>query len=233
MGQYYKTAIGDNIYIPSGDKLMEHSWLSCQGRLYDLIKNAPKRVANIGDYTEFNDTDSAQYADEASSIWTHEKYEFAWGSKNYIKEGVIDEFEIRNEEGTRSKHAPHIGLLINHSRKEFLVMSRYVKASEALHYLSEKDNADEYSPRIVSPLTLLTATSNDKGGGDYHSGNAFSNECGRWAGSIIEYRPEESYVPIGYNDLAIVFIEDRDLKGEIRELPQEYKEAILKYEYNK
>ena len=235
MGQYYKTAIGDNIYVFLGVKLMEHSWMSCQGELYDLIKNTPKRVANIGDYTEFDETDSAQYADETAEAWTREKFELAWGSKSHIKEGVIGEKEFETYEEARANRqpAPSTGLLINHSKKEYLILSRYVKAATALHYLSETEETDEFSPRVISPLTLLTATSNDKGGGDYHSGNVFSDECGRWAGSIIEYRPEESFIPAGYTDLEIAFMEDRDLKGEMRELPQEYKEVILKYEYRK
>lgn len=226
MGQYYKTAIGDNIYIFLGWKLLEHSWLSCQGELYDMIKDTPKRIANIGDYTFFNENDSAQYADEMAKAWTLEKFELAWGDKSHIKEGVIEETYDKDGEKI-SKPAPHTGLLINHTRKEYLILSKYVKVVNAVHY--DKDN-DESRPRVISPLTLLTATSNDKGGGDYHSGNAFAHECGRWAGQIIEYKENELYVPTGYKELDIVFIEDRDLAKEMQDLKQEHIEAILKYE---
>ena len=60
-------------------------------------------------------------------------------------------------------------VIINLTRKEYIIFDTYYKRSVT---------DDGY---CLHPVSLLTSTGGDQGGGDYHEGHPYAQEVGRWA----------------------------------------------------
>ena len=206
MGQYYKFAVGNNIYTHAGTKLLEHAWLGCSANYFQLIKNHPQRVANIGDYTEPEDL---KCKDEETKQWLSNADRKAWDER--ANDGEIQEVD-----------GPLQGILVDHTNKLFITLSKYVKALREISCYAQD--------MFINPLMILTATSN--GGGDYDSDFPFSQFAGTWAGHVIEFLPTEETDNLqGYSELAITFAEFRDIGKQYRSLTKFELEAILKAHY--
>lgn len=67
----------------------------------------------------------------------------------------------------------NVKYLINHDKKQFADLSEY------------KDKSGDEG-WIIYPISLLTAISNDRGGGDYHENGTCFDKVGHWAGDLIE-----------------------------------------------
>lgn len=86
--------------------------------------------------------------------------------------------------------------IINHSKKVYLDCSDYYNRCERERW-------------CLHPLSLLTATGNGKGGGDYFGENR--EDVGAWAWDIISV---ENVIPVGcFNEVKYTFIDESFLEG--------------------
>lgn len=199
MGQYYKTVIiaeeSDSekkiVTIDNdcafadwiGLKLMEHSYLNNEwtDALAYLIYHHKARVAHVGDYAyEF-----PQYE------LTYNKYVIRtplnirniWGKDLYNKEGLLNRFDYSNK------------YLINWDKKEYINFDNW-----------KKNNKVSWSEDVyITPLTMLTALGNDRGGGDYHSPLPHAEDVGCWAWDCISI---EDQVPEGYIEEGTIYFKE-------------------------
>lgn len=207
MGQYYKLALGNHIFGHAGSKLMEHSWLGCQGALYDMIKDTPQRVANIGDYTEEDGTDCVEYPNDEALQFVHEGFKKAWQL-------------ARQSETYEETEAPHEGYLVNREKKEYISLKDFISIAKVFA------DSDKWGDDLIpSPLTILCASSNNKGGGDYYDKEIFAEYAGRWCGCLIEYTETE---PTEEFQLEIIFLERIFMKPNFNEYSKKQIEEITR-----
>lgn len=186
MGQYYKVAlkIGSermNIYRnEGGSKLTEFSWVG--NSLSDFIASRlfknKGRVAWVGDYAKMRDSDDNDTVVKninflcRNGILTIGKvnklYHSAWDIDLSNKWQVAD-FDFKGK------------FILNHDKRQFLDCDKYLQNSK------DKDGW------ILSPLAMLTAIGNGKGGGDFFSDDAeMMDNIGIWAWhklEIVDYKP--------------------------------------------
>ena len=191
MGQYYKQAFKNNgtIYTCSRKvkgvdremaKLMEHSWIG--NYLMDsvakyLYKN-PTNLLWVGDYADGNDeVGEATNNDVAyTDVWGEEmKNEF--------------EFELCKKFTYKGK------FLVNHTKKQYLDFTTYIKNCEVKPYWSNRK-------MCINPISLLTVIGNGRGGGDYCGMN--EDSVGYWKWDLISIEDEK---PEGFEPLNVSFIE--------------------------
>lgn len=194
MGQYYTTVIKpekdfeestifkiDNDCFESwiGVKLMEHSWLGCIWA--DLIAHTlykkKCRVAEVGDYA---------YEFPLYNVVQSKQFEDCLQCLDideYKKDGDFIKFDYYNK------------YLVNHDKKIYIDFNHYISKSK-----------DEYG-YIASPINLLCAQGNGRGGGDYYVCYPHFYDVGDWAWDLISI---EDKVPFGFLKSEIYFKEDSD-----------------------
>lgn len=192
MGQYYmpllRKAIGNKKYkdtafdahaFGNGLKLMEHSYVGnnfVNEIWYQLIGN-PCRVYWVGDYTEPGDARlSKKTVAKFKRIWRGNKgyYTIPFGSPELPR-------DVQTE-------WPY---LINHTKKEYVNVLNLGTMEQLYNY-------------TLSPLPLLTATSNGRGSGDYPDEFPGIEDVGSWAGDVLETTGNEDMFR-GYTEKKIVF----------------------------
>lgn len=186
MGQYYKVALkigneNTSIYENSNcRKLTEFSWVN--NRFSDFIASRlfknKGRVAWVGDYSEIRDDDDHDAEQKninflyRNGILTKGRvnslYRSAWQTERTNKWQVVD-FDFKGK------------FILNHDKRQFLDCDKYLQNSQ------DKDGW------ILSPLAMLTAIGNGKGGGDFYSDDSeMVDNIGIWAWhelEIIDYKP--------------------------------------------
>lgn len=177
---------------------MEHSWVGNDfvNAALSLVYNNAKRIAWIGDYA---DDPYEHMQDNYAKVMPYDEfmvyYTAAWesdGKKTHkISQGKFTKsdlsiFDIKT-----------VGMyLINHDLREYVDLADYVRDCS----ITQNDET-----WCINPLPLLTACGNDRGGGDFHSGNAGYEYVGAWAFAHIEYTSE---ISDGYTKKDYKFIED-------------------------
>ena len=194
MGQYYTALLlnQQNKYqffhphkYDNGCKLMEHSYL---GNFFPetvarSITEKPKRIWWIGDYSEPDDF--KRPTDKKAFNYYRSKEENDYSS--------AENHEWKELGDTK-------GFLLNHDKKVYIDMSKYGKTAPRA-----QKNDPEWDVKI-HPLPILTATSNQRGGGDYYGINM--DLVGTWAGDLLEIT--ERFPDANYKDITpeVVFQED-------------------------
>lgn len=146
---------------------MEHSWLSAGGNsmmnaVCNLLLNKPSIVAWIGDYSKYDEDNHLEGVKRIEESAYRKAYKDAWKEKNRIN--PMDHLELWSFDYQKYPY------LINNTKQLYVDFRRCLK---------ENDYNDGW---VVHPLSLLTATSNGKGGGDYNSNSRTDNELvGTWA----------------------------------------------------
>ena len=187
MGQYFKAVVADDLSLDtiaafasdSGNKLMETSYVGngFPGAVMDAITGTPKRVAWVGDYSDHEkDAGNGAVANLDAKKY-HGLYERAYDIAKR-GHGEYEDFE-----------APRF--LVNHTRKTFVDMAHRGR------------KADKWG-LTIHPLPLLTATSNGRGGGDYHGSHM--DLVGSWAFHLVS---AEDTVPDGYTEQVANFWDGR------------------------
>jgi len=202
MGQYYHALVIDELNnvaklsphdFDSYAKLTEHSWISNPfvNAAYSLIRNQRRRVAWIGDYS------LRPYAPEEDAYARALPFrEFA--ALYEIAQGESDVPSIKNSAFFRQDleclmyYTKHM-FLLNHSQSLYIDIADYIRRSI---------DAEGW---CLSPLPLLTACGNGRGGGDFFEGHSGIEHVGTWAFDWVEYI---DYVPGGYTELPVRFAED-------------------------
>jgi hypothetical protein len=204
MGQYYSVlVIDENNKVTkvspgtfrSFSKLTEHSWIGNPyvNAVYSLIRNRPRKVVWIGDYAidPFN-PDEDVYAQRISYAEFKTLYQLAHGENPSMEKGFFFKADLN------CLDYDTVGMyLLNHDRKSYIDIAAYIKASS----VPDSDNV----PWCLSPLPLLTACGNGRGGGDFYSQHTGYSDVGTWAFQVVEYT---DHVPEGYQKAEICFRED-------------------------
>ena len=202
MGQYYSALVIDeqnNVAKLSPDafdsyfKLTEHSWISNPfvNAVYSLIRNRRRRVAWIGDYSlePYNPEDNA-YARALPLREFADLYEIAQGESDLpsMKRSAFFRHDVEC-----LMHYTKGMFLLNHSRSLYIDIAEYIRRST---------DAEGW---CLSPLPLLTACGNGRGGGDFDKEHSGFEHIGTWAFDWVEYT---DHAPEGYTAFPVRFAED-------------------------
>ena len=197
MGQYYTTLVKakagnspmlkiDNESFDSwiGLKLTEHSWLGCvwADLLAYVLEKDVCRVAEVGDY-----------ADEYPLYYIAHGNQFSLENvdmDDYIKESDND---FADEEWTPFDYKDKY--LVNHDKELYVDFNEYIE-------LSRDSHGD-----VLSPINLLCAKGNGRGGGDYYEDFPNVDLVGEWAWDLLEITKE---APEEYAKFNIYFKEQID-----------------------
>lgn len=179
MGQYFIAYVRDKnkksgkaFRSNGGVKLTEHSWIGndFMQAICKMIYNTPSYVYWVGDYY-----DPAE--DEAKSEMSSDTvFVDFWRKK--VKE-ASDSFDISNK------------FLVNHDMKVYVNMNDYI---DMLTCGKMRDKG-----WVQHPLSLLTAISNGKGGGDYDEDGLNADAVGAWKGCLLEItdnKPSDDYTDV-------------------------------------
>ena len=202
MGQYYTALVVDEqnhvAKLSPGEfdslcKLTEHSWISnpFTNAVYSLIRNRRRKVAWVGDYSlKPYDPKEDTYAQALPFREFSALYEIAQGASDVpsLKRGVFFKQDIEClMYSTRGMY------LLNHSQSLYIDLKEYIRRST------------DTEGWCLSPLPLLTACGNGRGGGDFYEGHCGFEHVGTWAFDWVEYTAQ---VPDGYTELLVRFAED-------------------------
>lgn len=186
-----------------GAKLMEHSWIhskfirSVAGLLMEGQPWYKKHIAWVGDYTD-DDPMLTKFCKKCIK-----------GEKNikcpdYVK-AIVGECDGTYQQYYRGaktikptapsmKKLPLHHFIVNHTKKEFVDTSK----------CNVEDESKKHKLKwIIYPLSLLTATSNGRGGGDYNGKN--EEKVGTWVGDSISIELKK---PEGYAEMIPDFTEN-------------------------
>lgn len=169
MGQYYNAVIETN-----GNKEVFYHWVDGEYMLAKLLEHGywsnPFVLA------------------VASKLW-RTKGKLAWVG-DYAEPSDFnwnDAFEDSHAENVPKEDLVYNGFrlegkyFINHSKKMIIDLNKY---KELL-----KDVV-----MVISPIPLLTAVGNDKGGGDFHRGTGVGYDLiGTWAWDVVEITDQDVY----------------------------------------
>jgi len=202
MGQYYTAVVIDgNDHIQklwphnfdNGAKLTEHSWIGNNfvNAVYSLVWKRRHKVAWIGDYSDNPyDRDEDFYAASMTYLTFKRIYDFAYGETPSLALSAFfkKDLDCLNYD-TKGMY------LINHDRSEYIDIAEYIRRSSVM----EKDG-----PWCLSPLPLLTACGNGRGGGDFGEKCIGYGDVGIWAFQWVEYN---DHIPDGYEKASYRFME--------------------------
>ena len=205
MGQYYRPALIDEhgklgwllcYNYDNGAKLMEHSYIGNNfvNAVLSMIFRNHMKVAWIGDYsdTPIEDAYSRKIDEEKFQII----YSSVWGDGSDFK-------RIRPKVAHKLTCRMKNRYLVNHTQKLYIDFGRYTLENcwkESYKWQGKNRN----STWCINPLPLLTACGNDRGGGDFHSGNTGYDLVGTWAFDLIEYTDKKP----DYEEQIVHFRED-------------------------
>lgn len=228
MGQYYLFASVDRkeYFTPWNcnnlAKLLEHGYIATSSSLLllHLLETRWKntRVVVIGDYSE-------EYPDEETetlSVVIGETTFYHFVNKcytNIIPEGkhIVEKFEkISSREEILKFYENKV--FVSHTLKEYVDLDCQVKTH--LRYLQE----DYLS--MINPITLLLASGNGLGGGDYFEENPDYNLVGRFRFHRVGVYLKEEINLSSYKELIPCFVEIR--YNPYRIFPEKLKEILLR-----
>ena len=192
MGQYWcghlvpdsgkKQYIVDTDLWQSGMKMKEHYGIHSMPikAAFAIIDENPCRVGWIGDYGN-EDSDF----EIAPKWYGNDVYEACWSGDEENRRGMVygkEALPISDDWN------PSSGYLVNHDKRCFIDLD-----------VARHTCLDGYG-RSISPLPLLCAIGNGRGGGDYDGMNL--ELVGSWAYDLIE-RSDEA--PSGYVDATSIY----------------------------
>ena len=175
MGQYFMAMVKTpkakkfkNFYTwdsHNGAKLMEHSFFGNHytEAIVEMLVDKPQQVLWVGDYT---DIEEDSYKNPSKAFLLEECVKL-WNNENNEK----TPYEIY-------KDTHFYCYLVNHTKKVYIHLGDYF-----IQNVNYKKDSWDYG-WCIHPLPLLTATSNGKGGGDYHGIN--KELVGSWFGDTLE-----------------------------------------------
>ena len=186
MGQYYITGIRKQnnkrfkaYESDQGLKLMEHSYIGnfFMQFICKQIEDCPSYVIWCGDYFDPDediikaDCSSDTSGFDARLLWKHKSYEWEWHDD--------DTFDYKGK------------YLVNLDAKTYLSFDEYIETC-MLGKLRDPG-------WVVHPLSLLTANSNGKGGGDYYEEELNADVVGSWCDCLLvitSNKPDSSFTDV-------------------------------------
>lgn len=153
-----------------GHKLLEHSWLGTL--LMDAVAwklyERPMRLAWVGDYAKQNGEDDVAKVTGGKVV-----FEQVWGLQ---EEGEVSKtanpIPVARAFKTPKRFDYAGRCFVDFDKKEFISFDSYI-AKSTVNYCGWSG--------CISPVSLMTAVGNDRGGGDYHHNMPHFAKVGRWA----------------------------------------------------
>lgn len=182
----YKDTAFNAHHFGNGAKLMEHSYVGNNfvNEVWSQLIDRPQKVYWFGDYTEPGDAKltARQVAKFKRMLYKDKNkfYTIPFGSP-----AANDDIML------------HYPILVNHTKKEYIDIRHL------------RDRLEDLFDYTVCPLPLLTATSNDRGCGDYYEGHPGYEDVGIWAGDLIEVLKDTSGIE-GYTERKTIFKEENE-----------------------
>ena len=197
-----------------GAKIMEHSWWgnNLVNGVAQRIYNKKGRIAWVGDYTDdIMDKVVSNDGTEAPML-PHELYSKSLMAKDENGKYTKDDEGYRVElnqlpENVKAmevvKYNPNFSLdgkvLINLSKKEYLDLDKYKRRSTT---------DDGW---CVNPVSLLTSTGGDQGGGDYHEPLIDFDKVGMWAYDELIIKDKLPRYAKNFTEILVTFNEEREM----------------------
>jgi len=186
MGQYYHAVLERNgkrqvaMPVVNGDwqglKLMEHSWFrnSFMSVIAKKLLKKPTRVIWCGDYAEDVELQALNPELNLDNTYNSKK------AKGVTCKNI-------NLDILKGKY------LVNHDKKVYIDLDRYSLIAE------EFNKGTGWESYVANPISILTAVGNDRGGGDYYSGDRTTcfEHVGTWAYDLISI---ETKAPTDYKE---------------------------------
>lgn len=161
-----------------------------------MIEDSPKIVAWMGDYADSECGDPYEKKMPRGKLMR--LYEAAWGEDD-------DEFQIVPEPMQFEMDSKG-WLLVNHTQKLVLNLDDFIEKNKQIwKYYDREAHKDVETFYCMSPLPLLTACGNGRGGGDYYHSNPDYVKVGTWAFDLIELTQTK---PEGFEDVMYEFKEE-------------------------
>lgn len=182
-------------------KLTESSFIGNDfvNAVMGLINGNPRRVAWIGDYSD--DVYGDPYEKKISHDEFMRYYSIVW------EDGYEDDdaFVVTPEPMKFDRNSKG-WYLVNHTQGAVLSLDDFISHNSWVEKFRNYETGEE-EERLwcMSPLPLLTACGNGRGGGDYHEGQPDYEKVGAWAFDLIELTQEK---PEGYIDVMYGFKEE-------------------------
>lgn len=193
MGQYYIHVNVDKkqAYSPSdfgsGVKLTEHTWVGNRAiQVLDTLLRGEwrgDRVVVAGDYFEVEENESLGFKLVDVAL-----YDVDWQSPE------VEVAEANSKTVEKWEKQQQTGFYLNYDGKEAIDLSKLPE--------SEKWGNRSW---IMSPLALMIACGNGRGGGDFKTDNPGYDCVGRWAGDHVGI---EDKLPKGFDIIKPDFIEN-------------------------
>lgn len=159
--------------------------------MHSLIRGGRRKVAWVGDYSlEPYDPGEDAYARALPFREFAALYEIAQGESDFPS---IKRTAFFKQDVDCLMHYTRGMFLLNHSKALYIDIASYIKRST---------DAEGW---CLSPLPLLTACGNGRGGGDFYKEHSGFEYVGAWAFDWVEYA---DHVPDGYTELPVRFAED-------------------------
>lgn len=239
MGQYYQAVCLDRqekVESSGGLKLMEHSYLrnTTLLRVCELLSPGQPwhqtRLVWAGDYMDnglflpeevyVSEDDPTKVLDNLYTI-ADQQYPDLGFRGTFENEAAYYAMDWSEREALEMSYwerlrllEPQFIYLINHSKQEFVDLRRIrVKA---------------YGHRI-HPLSLLTASGNGRGGGDFWGLPQHQQYVGRWAGDVISVENAD-YDCYAFTEIIPAFKEESDLSHALGSSPTEQTLRHAQYE---
>lgn len=156
-------------------KLTEHSYFNnfLIDSVADKIHNHKAKIAWVGDY--------ANEPGDLDCTTADVDYEKCWGDKCLDRNEVHQALKLCKRFAYRNRY------LVNHDKGVYISFNDYRKNAKGKKW-------------VMSPISLLTAIGNQRGGGDYYGLN--EDKVGSWAWDEISIEDKKPY---GYTQLNIFF----------------------------
>lgn len=162
-----------------------------------MIEDSPQRVAWMGDYAD------DEYGDPYEKKMPHDEFMRFW------------EVAWRNEDDTFAAKPEPMKFdmdskgwyLVNHTQRLVLSFDDFIGKNKWLERYRDYQTGKEMEEWwCMSPLPLLTACGNGRGGGDYHEQFPDYRQVGTWAFDVIELTQQK---PEGFREVMYEFTEQR------------------------
>lgn len=165
-------------YYPPGLKLMEHSWLD--SRFMRAFNNY------LYEHHPMRVVWCGDYATPKECNDLGFCYNWIW-KRDAFRERLIYEGE---------KNVDKFKYFVNKSKNLYLDLEKY------------RQECTDEEGWCISPISLLTALGNDRGGGDFHKGCIGYESVGTWAGDYVTILEEK---PSGCEEFNVRFIEREEV----------------------
>lgn len=188
------------------------------------LYNRKGRLVFVGDYAELDEVATSHDGTQLP-LSNKEAYEGGFVARDENGEIVkdVDGYTVYTEslpENTKVAHLTYNAdkgfdlmgkVFINHTTKEYIDIDNFYELSK---FTWDNNDAEIW---CMSPISLMTAVGNDRGGGDYHDQFPCFNRVGSWAYDELEIK-DKNKLPKGYTELQVRFTEQETVDVRTQEL---------------